>query len=69
MQSHVGHKSLSKVYGLLYAGVGILAFAPIILAGVFADFLGVRYVLLGIAVLLFVAGIGKIYLFRRRILI
>lgn len=67
LQRHVSHKSLSKVYGLLYLAVGVLAFIPIILAGVFADVLGVRFVLLGIGVLLFCLGVVKVFVFKNRI--
>lgn len=41
-----------------------MAFAPIILTGVFADVLGVRAVLIGIGTLLFILGIVKIF-FRK----
>ena len=64
VQSNVSHKSLSKVFGLLYLVVGVLAFVPIILTGVFADVLGVRAVLIGIGSLLFILGIVKIF-FRK----
>ena len=66
VQSHISHKSLSKVFGLLYLVVGILAFAPIIMTGVFADFLGVRAVLIGIGVMLLALGFVKIYFNRKR---
>lgn len=62
IQSNVGHKSLSKVFGLLYLAVGIFAFAPIILTGVFADVLGVKSVLVGIGILLSILGFLNIYL-------
>ena len=65
VQTHVSHKSLSKVYGLLFLVVGIIAFIPIILTGVFADVLGVRAVLLGLGVLLLLVGLAKIFLFNR----
>ena len=65
VQSHVSHKSLSKVFGLLYLGVGVMAFAPIILTGVFADVLGVRVVLLGIGMVLLVLGVMNVYLNRK----
>jgi MFS family permease len=64
VQSNVNHKSLSKVFGLLYLIVGVLAFAPIILTGVFADVLGVRAVLVGIGIVLLVLGFVKIF-FRK----
>lgn len=67
IQTNISHKSLSKVYGLLYLAVGLLAVLPIILAGVFADVLGVRVVLLGIGVLLFILGIAKIFFFKNKI--
>lgn len=67
IQTHVSHKTLSKVFGLLYLGVGILAFAPIILTGVFADVLGVRAVLIGIGVLLVIIGLSNIFYFRNKI--
>lgn len=69
LQRHVGHKSLSKIYGLLYLAVGILAFVPIILTGVFADVLGVRAVLLGIGALLFLLVLAKIFLLKNKIVI
>jgi MFS family permease len=68
VQRHVGHKSLSKVFGLLYLAVGIVAFVPIILTGVFADVLGVRVVLLGIGMVLLLLGIVKIFIFKNRFL-
>lgn len=67
LQTHVSHKSLSKVFGLLYLVVGIIAFAPLILAGVFADVLGVRVVLLGIGVSLLLLGLVKKYYFNDKI--
>lgn len=68
VQRHVSNKSLSKVFGLLYLIVGIVAFVPIILTGVFADVLGVRAVLLGIGMLLLMLGIVKIFVFKNRFL-
>ncbi|MDO8269825.1 MAG: MFS transporter [Candidatus Levybacteria bacterium] len=65
VQSHVGNKSLSKVFGLLYLAVAILAFAPIIMTGVFADVLGVRAVLLGIGIMLLSLGFVKFYFNRK----
>ena len=65
VQTHVSHKSLSKVYGLLFLAVGIIAFVPIILTGVFADVLGVRAVLLGLGVLLLLVGIAQIFFFNK----
>ncbi len=67
VQTHISHKTLSKVYGLLFLIVGIAAFIPIILTGVFADYLGVRAVLIGIAILLFVLGLSKVFLFKNKI--
>ena len=66
VQTHISHKSLSKVYGLLFVVVGIFAFAPIILAGVFADVLGVRAVLIGMGVLLLILGLAKVFLFKKK---
>jgi MFS family permease len=66
IQSTIGHKYLSKVYGILYSVIAVIAFVPIILAGVFADVLGVRWVLLGLAVLLLGVGIGRIIYNRRK---
>lgn len=66
VQSSVEEKYLSKIYGLLFAVVGVMAFLPIILAGVFADVLGVRAVLMGIALLLLSIGFLKIFLGKRR---
>lgn len=68
IQRHVGHKSLSKVFGLLYLIVGVLAFVPILLAGAFADVLGVRFVLLGIGIVLLLLGFWKIFLFKKKII-
>lgn len=65
VQTHVSHKSLSKVFGLLFLAVGVIAFIPIILTGVFADVLGVRAVLLSLGVLLLLVGIGKIFYFKK----
>lgn len=67
VQTHVSHKSLSKVYGLLFLVVGIFAFAPLIITGVFADFLGVRWVLIGIGVALLILVFAKKYIFHDRI--
>ncbi len=67
LQANVSHKSLSKIYGLLYLAVGALAFVPIIMAGVFADVLGVRFVLLGIGLALFAVVVAKVFLFKNRI--
>jgi MFS family permease len=66
VQTSVEEKYLSKIYGLLFAVVGVMAFLPIILAGVFADVLGVRAVLIGIALLLLSIGFLKIFLEKRR---
>lgn len=66
VQTHINHKSLSKVYGLLFVVVGIFAFAPIILAGVFADVLGVRAVLIGMGILLLILGLAKVFLFKKK---
>lgn len=65
VQTHIGRKSLSKVYGLLFVVVGIFAFVPIILAGVFADVLGVRAVLIGMGILLLLLGLAKVFLFKK----
>lgn len=67
VQTHVGRKSLSKVYGLLFLVVGIFAFAPLIITGVFADVLGVRWVLLGIGLALLLLGLTKKFIFHDRI--
>lgn len=69
IQTHVSHKSLSKVFGLLFLVVGIIAFAPLILTGVFADVLGVRVVLIGIGVALFILGIVKMIFLKDKITI
>ncbi len=69
VQTHVSNKSLSKVFGLLYLIVGIIAFAPLILTGVFADVLGVRVVLIGIGVALLVIALAKMAFLRDRITI
>ena len=66
VQTHINNKSLSKVYGLVYVAVGIMAFAPIILAGFFADVLGVRAVLIGIGVLLLILGLLKVFYFKKK---
>ena len=66
VQSNVEEKYLSKIYGLLFATIGVMAFLPIILAGVFADVLGVRAVLIGIALLLLLIGFLKIFYGRKR---
>jgi MFS family permease len=68
LQANVSHKSLSKIYGLLYLAVGVLAFIPIIMAGVFADVLGVRFVLLGIGLALFAVAFAKVFLFKNHII-
>lgn len=67
VQTHVSNKSLSKVFGLLYLFVGIFAFAPLIITGVFADVLGVRWVLIGIGVALLLIGFAKIFFFKDKI--
>ncbi len=69
VQTHVSNKSLSKVFGLLYLVVGIIAFAPLILTGVFADVLGVRVVLIGLGVALLVLAIAKMLFLKDRITI
>lgn len=66
VQTHVSHKSLSKVFGLLYLVVGIMALIPIILTGFFADILGVRAALIGIGTLLLIIGLAKVFLFKER---
>ena len=60
IQTKVEEKYLSKIYGLLFAGVGVMALIPIILAGAFADAVGVKVNLIGIAILLLVVGVAKI---------
>lgn len=67
VQTHVASRSLSKVFGLLFLVVGVFAFAPLIITGVFADFLGVRWVLFGISLLLFALVAIKKFVFRDRI--
>ncbi len=69
IQTHTSNRSLSKVFGLLYLVVGIFAFAPLIITGVFADVLGVRWVLLGIGVALLILGLTKKFIFHDRITI
>lgn len=69
VQTHVSNRSLSKVFGLLYLVVGIIAFAPLILTGVFADVLGVRVVLIGIGVALLAIALAKMAFLRDRITI
>lgn len=64
IQENVNRKSLSKVFGLLFLLVAIFAFAPIILAGVFADALGVRVVLVGIGVILLIIGFVNLLLIK-----
>lgn len=66
VQISVEDKYLSKIYGLLFAVIGIMAFLPIILAGVFADVLGVRAVLIGIALFLLSIGFLKIFFGRKK---
>lgn len=67
VQTHVSHKSLAKVFGLLYLVVGIAAFVPIILTGVFADVLGTRTVLIGTGTFLLLLGLGKQFLFKEQV--
>jgi MFS family permease len=69
VQTHVSNRSLSKVFGLLYLVVGIIAFAPLILTGVFADVLGVRVVLIGMGVALLAIALAKMAFLRDRITI
>ena len=66
IQTNVEDQYLSKVYGLLFAAIGVMAFLPIILAGVFADVIGVKVALFGIAILLFLIGMIKIFLLKNR---
>lgn len=67
VQTHISYRSLSKVYGLLFLVVGIIAFAPLIITGVFADFLGVRWVLLGIGIALLSLASLKMFWFHDKI--
>lgn len=69
VQTQVSNKNLSKVYGMLFLVVGIFAFAPLIITGVFADFLGVRWVLLGIGLALMLLGMTKKFIFHDKITI
>lgn len=52
----------SKIFGLLFAVVGVMALVPILLAGVFADAVGTKTVLVTIASLLSVLGVVKLLL-------
>lgn len=65
IQSEVSDEFRSKIYGLLFAAVGALALLPIILAGIFADVLGVRAVLVGIGMLLVGIGFGNIFYYKK----
>ncbi len=65
IQTDVADEYRSKIYGLLYAAVGLLALLPIVLAGVFADVLGVRSVLIGIGILLVGIGVGNIFFYKK----
>lgn len=65
IQSEVSDEFRSKIYGLLYASVGVIALLPIILAGVFADALGVRAVLISIGILLVGIGVGNIFFYKK----
>lgn len=56
IQTEVADEFRAKIYGLLFVSVGIIALIPIILAGVFADVLGTKAVLIGLSLLLL--GIG-----------
>lgn len=71
IQTEVADEFRAKIYGLLFVAVGIIALIPILLAGVFADVLGTKVVLIGISGLLFGIGITKNFLFpalkRRKI--
>ncbi len=67
IQTNVSHKSLSKVFGLLFLVVGIVAFVPLIITGVFADVLGVRVVLSGIGFSLLVLGLIKLVVLKDKI--
>lgn len=69
VQTHVSSKSLSKIFGLLYLVTGIIAFAPIILTGVFADVLGVRVVLVGIGLALLALVLIKLAFLKDKITI
>lgn len=65
IQTDIADEYRSKIYGLLYAVVGAIALLPIILAGLFADVLGVRAVLIGISVLLLAIGLWNIFFYKK----
>lgn len=66
IQTKVEEKYLSKIYGLLFAVVGAMALFPIILAGAFADVVGVKVNLFGIALLLLVIGFIKVLFLNKK---
>lgn len=66
IQVFVEEKYLSKIYGLLFAVVGVMALLPIILAGAFADVLGVKVNLFGISILLFAIGLFRLFILNSK---
>lgn len=65
IQTQVKGIYLSKIYGLLFAAIGVMAFLPIILTGAFADVVGVRINILAISGLLFIIGIFRLFFLNR----
>lgn len=62
IQETVPEDFSSKIYGLLFAFIGILSLVPIVLVGTLADIIGVGSVLVGVGIAIIAVGVAKIEL-------
>jgi MFS family permease len=60
IQEHTPEDFRSKIYGLLFAMVGIFSLIPVLLAGGFADIFGTKFVLIIIGVGILLVGVLRI---------
>lgn len=66
LQEKTAEHYRGKVYGLLNAFVGLASLIPIIIAGGFADLLGVGKVLTGIGIIILFLGVFRIFFWKRK---
>ena len=62
IQERIPEAFRSKIYGLLFSIIGVMSFLPVLIAGGFADLVGVSNVLFGMGVMVVLLGFAKLKL-------
>lgn len=64
IQEKIPENFRSKIYGLLFALIGLFSLLPIVLVGGLADSIGVNFVLTSMGIIIILGGIGQIISFK-----